>query len=115
MLNPETATLLERILELTQSGQLQWNQDADGYYRAEVGIDATPVLIRRINFEAANQTGADPYFVEISLAGWSGRFAITEDSDGWRAVREILNSAFPNGWLPDPRRALAMLDLKLRR
>jgi hypothetical protein len=63
--------------------------------------------------EATNQVGADPYFVEISLAGWSARFAITDDSDGWRAVREILNAAFPDSWLPTPKVALDQLELKL--
>lgn len=113
MLEPDVAKLLTRILELTRSEKLRWNKDPDGYFRAEVGVNASPILIRQLYFETANQIGADPYFVELSLAGWNGRFAITEDSDGWRAVREILNAAFPNGWKPDPQHALAELDLKL--
>ncbi len=113
MLDPDSAALLARVLAETRSGRLKWQLDADDYFRAEVGTNAQPVLIRRMFIEATNQVGADPYFVEFSLAGWSARFAITDDSDGWRAVREILDAAFPEGWLPDPKQALAQLELKL--
>jgi hypothetical protein len=48
------------------------------------------------------------------MAGWNARFTITNDSEGWRAIREILDAGFPDGsWLPDPKYALAQLDLKL--
>jgi hypothetical protein len=114
MLDPDSAALLDRVLTETQSGRLKWKQGADDYFTAEVGTNASKIYIRRMFIEATNQTGADPYFVEISVAGWNARFAITDDSDGWRAVREILNAAFPNGWLPNPKVALAQLELKLR-
>jgi hypothetical protein len=114
MLDADSKALLERVLAETRSGRLRWTRDADDYYRAEVGINATPILIRRIFLEATNQVGADPYFVEFSMAGWNARFAITNDSDGWRAVQRILNAAFPDGgWLPDARQALAQFNLKL--
>lgn len=113
MLETDAAALLTRVLAETRAGRLKWQQDADDYYRAEVGTNAQPVLIRRLFIEATNQVGADPYFVEFSVAGWNARFAITEDSDGWRAIREILDAAFPGGWLPDPKKALAQLEWKL--
>ena len=113
MLDTDVAALLARILELTQSGRLKWSEDADGCFRADVGINATPILIRRLYIEATNQIGADPYFVQLSMAGWNGRFAITDDSAGWRAVREILSAAFPKGWKTKPLQALALLNLKI--
>ena len=114
MLDPDAAALLARVLVETQSGRLKWTKDDDGYFRAEIGNGAEPILIRRMYVEATNQIGADPYFVEFHITGWKARFAIVEDSDGWRAVREILDAAFPEGWLPDPKSALALLDLKLQ-
>jgi hypothetical protein len=113
MIDPDSAALLARVLAETRSGRLKWERDADDYFRAEVGVNAQPILIRRMFIEATNQTGADPYFVEIRMAGWNARFAMTDDSDGWRLVREILEAAFPGGWLPDPKVALAQLELKL--
>lgn len=114
MLDPDAADLLARVLAETKSGRLKWQRDADDYFRAEVGVNAQPILIRRMFLEATNQVGADPYFVEFSMAGWNARFAITEDSDGWRAVRGILEAAFAGEWLPNPKQALAHLELKLR-
>jgi hypothetical protein len=113
MLDADSAAVLQRVLAETQSGRLKWERDADGYFRAEIGASVQPILIRRMFLEATNQVGADPYFVEFSLAGWNARFAITEDSEGWRRIREILNAAFPEGWLPNPKAALAHLDLAL--
>lgn len=115
MLDPDSVALLARVLAETRSGRLQWHQDSDGCFRAEIGTNVQPILIRRMFIEAANQVGADPYFVEFNVVGWRARFAITEDSDGWRAVREILEAAFPGGWLPNPKQALAQFELKLTR
>lgn len=113
MLDPDASALLARVLAETRAGRLAWVEDDDGYFRAELGDNSTPLLIRRLYFEAANQIGADPYFVEFSMTGWNARFAITNDSEGWRAINAILDAAFPNWELPDPKRALAILDLKL--
>lgn len=70
-------------------------------------------MIRRMFIEATNQIGADPYFVELSMPFWNTRFAITDDSDGWRAIRGILNAAFPGGWEGGAAQALRHLELKL--
>lgn len=113
MLDPDSAALLARVLAETRAGRLKWERDPDDFYRAEVGTNAQPILIRQMFIEATNQVGADPYFVEVRMAGWNARFAITEDSEGWRAVREILEAAFPGRWLPTAKQALAQLELKL--
>jgi hypothetical protein len=114
VLEPDAAAVLARILAETQSGRLKWERDDDDWFKAEVGTNVQPILIRRLYIEATNQTGADPYFVELSMAGWNTRFAITGDSDGWRAIREILDAGL-GGWNPsDPKHALATLELRLR-
>jgi hypothetical protein len=114
MLDPDSAAVLARVLSETRSGRLKWTHDADDYFRAELGVNAQPILIRRMFIEAANQVGADPYFVEFRMAGWNARFTITDDSEGWRVIREILSAGFPGDtWLPDPKYALAQLELKI--
>ena len=54
--------------------------------------------------EAANRIGTDPYFVEFQMPFRNARFAITDDSEGWKAIRAILNAAFPDGWENDVKR-----------
>lgn len=114
MLDSDTAALLARILAETKAGRLLWQPDKFDDFYAFLGTNVQPIHIRRKFIEATNQVGADPYFVELSLAGWTGRFPIANDSDGWRAVREILDAAFPNsGWQSTPKRALDQLEVAL--
>jgi len=113
MLEPDTAALLETILKETQSGRLKWTHRDDDCWAAEVGANVTPILIWRSYIEASNQVGADPYFINIMMSGWNARFAIVNDSDGWRAVRAILEAAFPGSWATSAASALAQLKFKL--
>jgi hypothetical protein len=63
--------------------------------------------------EATNQAGADPYFVEVHIPWWKARFAITDDSEGWRAVKKILNAAFPGELDDSIDEAMSYLDVHL--
>jgi len=112
MLKPEEKALLERLFDETNSGRLKWTKDDEGYFLAEVGTNVQPILIRRMYIEATNQVGGDPYFVELSMAGWNARFAIVDDSEGWQAIRRILGAAFPGDWRSDARHALEIFDLE---
>ena len=89
------------------------DDDPDGYFVARFGAEEQRILIRRMFIEAANQIGADPYFVELSMPFWNARFTITDDSDGWRAIRGILHAAFPGGWESGAAQALRHLELKM--
>lgn len=113
MLEPDTAALLEAILKETQAGRLKWTHRDDDCWVAEVGINVTPISIWRSYLEAANQVGADPYFINIMMNGWNARFAIVDDSDGWRAIKAILAAAFPDYWRSTATSALALFNLKL--
>ncbi len=113
MLDDDEAALLSRVCEETKKGRLAWVQDADGYFVATFGHEDQKILIRQMFIEATNQIGADPYFVEFSMPFWNARFAITDDSDGWRAIRAILDAAFPTGWHKSARQACGHLELKL--
>jgi hypothetical protein len=110
MLDPDAETLLRRILDATKAGRLRWATEPDGYHSAPIGPAGESILIRRMFLEATNQVGADPYFVELSMPGWNARFAIVEDSDGWRLVRAILDAGLPHGWSSSPRRALDFFE-----
>jgi hypothetical protein len=113
MLDANANEVLSRILVATECGRLVWQEDADGWFSAQIGSHNEKILIRRMFIEATNQIGADPYFVQFSMPGWNTRFAITGDSDGWRAISKILNAAFPEGWDSGARGAIAYLDLQL--
>ncbi|HEX5444437.1 MAG TPA: hypothetical protein VFW87_11430 [Pirellulales bacterium] len=113
MLDDDAAALLQRLREETATGRLVWAEDADGCFVAHFGPEKQQILIRRMFFEATNQIGADPYFVELSMPFWNARFTITEDSDGWRAIRDILNAAFPGGWESGAARAIRHLEMKM--
>ena len=114
MLEDDAATLLERLRVETTLGRLVWVEDADGYFVARFGDEEQNILIRRMFMEATNQIGADAYFVEVSMPFWNARFAITDDSEGWRAIRAILDAAFPKGWGGGATQGLRHLDLKLQ-
>ena len=113
MLDEDSAAVLERLRQATEQGRLVWVKDADGYFVSTFGQEEQKKLIRRMYIEATNQIGADPYFVELSMPGWNAWFAITDDSEGWRAIRAILNAAFAEGWEGDAKQALRYVDLKL--
>jgi hypothetical protein len=113
MLDPKLEAILQRLLTATQEGRLHWNMDADGYFSAPLGMHNQSILIRRMFLEATNQIGADPYFVELHMPGLKTRFSITSDSDGWRYISRILDSAFPGGWNNNLDQAIAFLDLQL--
>ena len=53
MLDADSKALLERVLAETQAGRLQWTRDADDYYRAELGINATPIFHRLFRWRNA--------------------------------------------------------------
>jgi hypothetical protein len=106
---------LQRIIEATQKHKLTWEEHFDGWYCAEIGTHNEKVLIRRMFIEAANQVGADPYFVEFSMPGWNTRFAITGDSEGWRSVKQILGAAFEGKWSNSVERATSFLGVHLPR
>jgi hypothetical protein len=113
MLDDDAAALLQRLREETERGRLVWVEDADGYFVARYGPEEHRILIRRMFIEATNQIGADPYFVELSMPFWNARFTITDDSDGWRAVKGILNAAFPGGWEDGAAQALRHLIVNM--
>lgn len=113
MLDSDAAAVLRRLLEETEQGRLIWTEQMDGYFVTTFGLDEQKILIRRMFIEATNQIGADPCFVELSLPFWNTRFAITDDSEGWKAIRAILNAAFPPGWEGGASKALKHLDLNL--
>lgn len=113
MIDEDAAAVLERLREETERGRLIWVEDAEGSFVATFGSEQEKIVIRRMFIEATNQIGADPYFVELSMPCWNTRFAITDDSEGWKAIRMILNAAFPNGWEDGAKQALKHLDLKL--
>jgi hypothetical protein len=113
MLSNDAVAVLERLLQATEQGRLAWVKDADGCFVTYFGPANHQIVIRRMYMEAANQIGADPYFVELSMPGWNARFPIVDDSDGWQAIRSILNAAFPEGWGGAAKEALDFLDLHL--
>ena len=114
MLPPDDAALLQRIYEETKAGRLQWQRDDEDYFTAEVGVNVQRISIRRMWIEATNQIGADPYFVEVMMSGWNTRYAIVGDSDGWQAVRRILEAAFPGSWGSDAQHALEIFERKFQ-
>lgn len=111
-LREDQLTILSRILAATEAGQLKWHQEGDGWYSAVVGTHNERIIIRRMFIEATNQVGADPYFVEFSMPGWNGRYAIVDDSDGWQWIRRILEAGV-GGWETNYKRTLAYLDMHL--
>jgi hypothetical protein len=111
-LTDDQRTILSRILAATVDGRLKWRQEFDGWYSAAIGAHNERILIRRMFIEATNQVGADPYFVQFSLPGWSGRYAIVDDSEGWQWIRKILEAGI-GGWDVDYKRTLDYLDVHL--
>ncbi len=105
-------SILSRILAATQDGRLQWHQEFDGWYSAAIGTHNERILIRRMFVEAANQVGADPYFVEFSMPGWSARYAIVDDSEGWQWIRQILEAGV-GGFDNDLTATIEYLDVHL--
>ena len=69
MLDPDSAALLARVLTETRSGRLKWQQDADDYFRAEVGTNAQPVLIRRMFIVSGTAPKAEQWHVFGYLNG----------------------------------------------
>jgi hypothetical protein len=114
VLPPDHAAILQRIYEETKAGRLQWQRDDEDYFTAEVGTNVQPILIRRMWIAATNQVGADPYFVEVKMSGWNTRYAIVGDSEGWQAVRRILEAAFPGSWGSDAEHALEIFERKFQ-
>jgi len=111
-LTEEQRTILSRILAATEDGRLKWHKEFDGWYSAAIGTHNERILIRRMFIETTNQVGAEPYFVEFSMPGWNGRYAIVDDSEGWQWIRRILEAAI-GGWDTDYERTLAYLDVHL--
>jgi hypothetical protein len=114
MLSLDAAKLLKRILDETRAGRLRWRKDDEDYFIADVGVNVQPISIRRMFLEATNQVGADPYFVEVRMSGWNAKFAIVDDSEGWLAVRQILEAAFPGEWGSDAKHALEIFEFKFQ-
>lgn len=108
----EQRTILRRILAATEDGRLTWRPEADGWYSAAIGAHNEQILIRRMFIEAANQVGADPYFVEFSMPGWNSRYAIVGDSEGWQWIKRILEAGV-GGWETDYKRSIDFLDVHL--
>ena len=111
-LTDQQRTILARILAATEEGRLEWHQEFDGWYSAAIGKHNERILIRRMFIEATNQVGADPYFVQFSMPGWNGRYAIVDDSEGWQWIRRILEAGI-GGWDEDYSRTLDYLDIHL--
>lgn len=105
-------TIFSRIVAATKDGRLDWREEFDGYYSAAIGTHNEKILIRRMFIEATNQAGADPYFVEFSIPGWKGRFAIVDDSEGWQWIKRILEAGI-GGWGAEHNRTLDYLDVHL--
>lgn len=111
-LTKDQRAILSRILTATVDGRLKWHANFDGWYSTPIGTHNDQILIRRMFIETTNQVGADPYFVEFSMPGWNGRYAIVDDSEGWQWIRRILEAAgisFSN----DFQRTLDYLDVHL--
>ena len=111
-LTEEQRTILRRILAATEDGRLKWHQEFDGWYSANIGSHYEKIIIRRMFIEATNQVGAAPYFVQFSMPGWNGRYAIVDDSEGWQWIRRILEAGI-GGWDTEYERTIEYLDIHL--
>ena len=95
-LTEEQRTIIRRILAATEDGRLKWHQEFDGCYSPNIGTDNEKIIIRRMFIEATNQVGADPYFVQFSMPGWNGRYAVVDDSEGWQSFESQVSSTEAN-------------------
>ncbi len=93
MRHQATNDLLRRLLQLTKSKLIEWNKDDDGWYSAR--LHSHFICFRFLFYEATNQLGADPRFIEFSMPGINAVFAFgTEGADLLLEILSVANVGF---------------------
>jgi hypothetical protein len=116
MLSEDCVTVLDRLLEATPEGRLEWRSDPDAGIVASIEGERREVVIRRLRMEIVGRPGAHPYQFELEMPGWNVRFPISGDSDGSRRVCAILEAAgFPIARGGSAQQEVEFLDIYLPR